>query len=84
MLLSLTSLSSKFSLGKNVHALCIFALNPVGGSFVNLMDLSRIPIGIAVDGFADKRSLKFGDPDPVLAWKNSNYFSSAPKNVGIK
>jgi hypothetical protein len=48
------------------------------------MDLSRIPIGIAVDGFADKRSLKFGDPDPVFAWKNSNYFSSAPKNVGIK
>jgi len=67
MLFSLTSLSSKFSLGKNVQALCILALRPVGGSLVSLIDLSRIPIGIACEGLAERRSLKLGLPDPVLA-----------------
>lgn len=37
----------------------MLAFNPVGGSFVNLIDLSKIPIGIPVDGSADKNNLKF-------------------------
>ncbi len=37
----------------------MFAFNPVGGSFVNLIDLSKIPIGIPKLGSADKKSLKF-------------------------
>ena len=57
--LTLGSLSSISSLGKKVQALFMLAFNPVGGSFVNLIDLSKIPIGIPVEGSADKNNLKF-------------------------
>ena len=57
--LTFGSLSSISSLGKYVHALFIFAFKPFGGSFVNLIDLSKIPIGIPNDGSADKNNLKF-------------------------
>lgn len=36
----------------------MFALIPDGGSFVNLIDLSKIPIGIPVEGSADNNNLK--------------------------
>ena len=35
----------------------MFAFNPVGGSFVSLIDLSRIAIGTFIDGSADKNNL---------------------------
>ena len=36
----------------------MLALIPEGGSLVNLIDLSKIPIGIPVDGSDDKSNLK--------------------------
>lgn len=36
----------------------MFALIPDGGSLVSLIDLSKIPIGIPVEGSADSNSLK--------------------------
>jgi hypothetical protein len=47
---TLASFSSIYSLGKYVKALFIFALIPDGGSFVNLIDLSKIPMGIPSEG----------------------------------
>lgn len=44
------SFSSTSSFGKYVNALFMFALIPDGGSFVSLIDLSKIPIGTPVDG----------------------------------
>ena len=42
----------------------MFAFNPVGGSFVNFIDLSRIAIGTFKDGSADKKSLNQALPAP--------------------
>jgi len=44
----------------------MFAFKPEGGSSDNLIDLSRIPIGIPVLGFAERSNLKLGLPDPVF------------------
>ena len=33
--------------------------NPYGGSFVNLMERSKIPIGIFGEGSAERNNLKF-------------------------
>lgn len=57
MALILGSWSSISSLEKKVHPLVMFALKPVGGSFVNLMDLSKIPIGTPVEGSALRNNL---------------------------
>jgi len=43
----------------------MFALRPAGGSFVSLIDLSNIPIGIPELGSADKKSLNLGFPPPL-------------------
>jgi hypothetical protein len=51
--LILMSLSSISSFEKNVQALFMLALSPDGGSFVNLIDLSRIP----KDGSAERNNL---------------------------
>jgi hypothetical protein len=82
--LILGSLSSISSLEKNYHALFMFARRPAGGSFVNLIDLSRIPIGIPSDGSADKNNLNFGLPPPASPVKLSRIFSSSNNHVGIK
>lgn len=37
----------------------MLALMPEGGSLVNLIDLSNIPIGIPVEGSAESNNLKF-------------------------
>jgi hypothetical protein len=51
------------ALSKKVNALIIFYFIPCGGSFVNLIDLSRRPTGIAFDGSEVRKSLKLGlDP----------------------
>lgn len=41
-----------------MNALFMLALIPEGGSLVNLIDRSKIPIGISVDGSDDKSNLK--------------------------
>ena len=51
---------------------------------VSLMDLSKIPIGIALLGLADKNNLNPGLPCPELISMCSSYFSSLPRKVGIK
>ncbi len=43
----------------------MFALSPAGGSFVSLIDLSKIPIGIPVLGSADKKRRNLGFPPPL-------------------
>jgi hypothetical protein len=53
----------------------MFALMPDGGSFVSLIDLSKIPIGIPSEGSAESRSLKL-ICEPVSPEKESNIFSS--------
>lgn len=47
---TLGSLYSISSLLKYYQAFFIFAFNPAGGSYVNLIDLSNIPIGTNLDG----------------------------------
>jgi hypothetical protein len=61
-----TSFSSTYYLGKYVKALFMFALIPEGGSFVSLIDRSKIPIGIPSEGSADNSNLKltFDPPSP--------------------
>lgn len=54
--LILGSLSSTSSFGTNYQAFFILGLKPAGGSWVNLIDLSRIPGGIPLAGSADKKS----------------------------
>jgi len=56
ILLIFGSFSSISSFGINYQAFFIFGLRPAGGSWVNLIDLSKIPIGIPVEGSADKKS----------------------------
>ena len=51
----------------------MFAFNPAGGSFVNLIDRSRRPIGTPLDGSADKKSLKL-IWEPVSPEKESKIF----------
>jgi hypothetical protein len=58
-----------------VKALFILALIPDGGSFVNLIDLSKIPIGIPVDGYADNNNLKL-ICEPVSPENESKIFSN--------
>jgi hypothetical protein len=76
------SLSSISSFVKNTNALLRFYFRPCGGSFVNLIDLSRRPIGIEFAGSEDTNNLKLGF-DPSAA-KPSSFFSSSIKNLGIK
>lgn len=82
--LILGSLSSISSLLKYAHALFILALKPAGGSFVNLIDLSNKPIGIPVDGSADKNNLNLGLPPPYSPVNESNIFSNSNNHLGIR
>jgi hypothetical protein len=84
MHLILGSFSSTSSLGKYVKALFMFALIPEGGSLVSLMDLSRMPIGTPVEGYADSSSLKFMCDPPVSPENESNIFSSYSSQRGIR
>ena len=52
----------------------MFALIPEGGSLVSLIDLSKIPIGTPVEGYAERRSLKFICDPPVYPEKASRIF----------
>lgn len=78
------SFSSIYYLGKYVKALFIFAFRPAGGSLVNLMDLSRRPIGTPWEGSADRNNLKFVWDAPVSPEKESRIFYSSINHVGIK
>lgn len=78
------SLSSISSLEKYDQALFIFALKPAGGSLVNLMDLSKRPMGIPPEGSADKNSLNLGFPPPYSPVKESKIFSNSRSHLGIK
>ncbi len=53
----------------------MLALMPDGGSFVNLIERSNIPIGTPVDGSADNNNLKL-IWDPVSPENESRIFSS--------
>jgi hypothetical protein len=61
----------------------MLALIPEGGSFVSLIDLSKIPIGIPVEGSADKSNLKLMC-EPVSPEKESKIFSNSTSHLGIK
>lgn len=61
----------------------MFALIPDGGSFVSLIDLSKIPIGIYVEGSADNNNLKL-ICEPVSPENESNIFYSSTSHLGIK
>jgi len=62
----------------------MFALKPAGGSLVNLMDLSKSPMGIPLEGSADKNSLNLGFPPPYSPVKESKIFSNSRSHLGIK
>lgn len=62
----------------------MLALIPEGGSFVNLIDRSKIPIGIPVDGSDDKSSLKLIWDPPVSPENESNIFYSSISHLGIR
>ena len=81
--LTLGSFSSTYSLGKYVKALFILAFIPDGGSFVSLIDLSKIPIGIPVEGSADNNNLKL-ICEPVSPEKESKIFYNSTSHLGIK
>lgn len=53
----------------------MFALIPDGGSLVSLIDLSKIPIGIPVEGSAESNNLKL-ICEPVSPENESRIFSS--------
>lgn len=80
----LGSLSSISSLETREKDLFMLAFNPVGGSFVSLIDLSRIPIGTPREGSADRKSLKLGLPPEVSPENESRIFSSSRSQVGIR
>lgn len=82
--LILGSLSSISSLETKAQDLFMLALSPVGGSFVSLIDLSKIPIGTPLDGSADKKSLKLGLPPELSPENESRIFSSSISQVGIR
>ena len=67
-----------------MKALFMLAFIPEGGSLVNLIDLSKIPIGTPVDGYEDSNNLKFIWDPPVSPEKASRIFSSSPNHLGIK
>ncbi len=83
MHLTLGSFSSTSYLGKYVNALFMLALIPDGGSLVSLIDRSRIPMGIPVEGSADSNSLKLMC-DPVSPEKESRIFSSSFNHLGMR
>jgi hypothetical protein len=58
-------------------------LSPVGGSLVNLIDLSRREIGIPAEGSADKKSLNSGLIEESSCYL-SRIFSSSRSQTGIK
>lgn len=62
----------------------MLALIPDGGSLVSLMDLSKIPMGTPVEGYADSKSLKLMWDPPVSPENESNIFSSYSSQRGIK
>merc|ERR1711981_219194 len=73
--------SSKLSLEKKQKALTRFALRPPGGSFVNLIHLLRMPMGMFFAGSLDKNKRKLS-----CEWspKESNFFSNSSNHLGIK
>lgn len=66
ILLILGSFSSISSFGINYQAFFIFGLKPAGGSYVNLIHLSKIPIGIPGEGSEDMNSKKLALLYPSL------------------
>jgi len=62
----------------------MLALIPEGGSLVSLIDLSKIPIGIPVEGSADKSNLKLMCDPPVSPEKESRIFYSSMSQRGIR
>lgn len=62
----------------------MLALKPAGGSFVNLIDLSNKPIGIPLDGSADKNNLNLGLPPPYSPVNESKIFSNSNNHLGIR
>ncbi len=61
----------------------MLALIPDGGSLVNLIERSKIPIGTPVDGYADNNNLKLMW-DPVSPENESRIFSSYTNHLGIR
>jgi hypothetical protein len=72
------------SFGKKHQALYMFALRPLGGSLLSLIDLSRMPMGISLLDLAERSNLKFGLPPPIFCEILSNYFSRLLRNFGIR
>lgn len=66
-----------------MKALFMFALRPAGGSFVNLIDLSKRPIGTPCEGSAERNNLKL-TWDPVSPENESRIFYNSMSHVGIK
>ena len=62
----------------------ILAFNPAGGSLVNLIDLSKIPIGTFLEGSADKNNLNYEFPTPASEAIASIIFSNSTNQLGIK
>jgi hypothetical protein len=54
----------------------MLAFIPDGGSLVNLIDLSRIPMGTPYEGSDERRSLKLICDPPVSPEKESRIFYS--------
>ena len=57
-----------------MKALFMLAFIPDGGSLVNLMDRSKIPIGTPVEGSAERSSLKLMWDPPVSPEKAFKIF----------
>jgi len=62
----------------------MLALRPEGGSFVSLIDLSRIPIGTPLDGSAERNNLNYAFPPPASPPNPSRIFSNSSNQLGIK
>jgi len=62
----------------------MLAFIPEGGSFVSLIDLSKIPIGIPSEGYEERSSLKLICEPPVSPENESRIFSSSGSHLGIK
>lgn len=67
-----------------MKALFIFAFIPEGGSFVNLMDLSNIPMGTPVEGSADSKRRKLMCDPPVSPEKESKIFYNSSSHLGMR
>ena len=62
----------------------MLAFIPEGGSLVNLIDRSKIPIGIPSEGYEERSNLKLIWDPPVYPEKESNIFYSSISHLGIR